>query len=134
MLEPDIVVLAPDVPDTVLVAEVKTDANTVDWNAVESQIKEYMVGRQCPIALIVTPTESRVYRDSFSEMSVDAVLMDGTYPTVELLGLSSVPDDAKALETAVGAHSIPPRWHRLIPPASIGEISHFTHRWNKSVG
>ncbi len=34
----------------------------------------------------------------------------------------------------VGAYSIPPRWRRLIPPASIGEISHFTHRWNKSVG
>ena len=34
----------------------------------------------------------------------------------------------------VGSLFLPPRWHRLTPPAFAGAFPHWPHRWDKSVG
>lgn len=97
--EADIIVMAPDVPDVVLVAEIKQ--GKFDLGAVEAHLKDYMLKRRCSLALLVTPNNTRIYRDTFADFTPASVTLVGEYPTSKLLDLDPVPDDEKGLHDAV---------------------------------
>ena len=99
MLTADLVVLAPDLPETRLVVEVKRGA--FDRQEAVRQIKAYMAGRNCPIGLLITPTETWLLRDTYEGSGPDAIGQAGAYPTAALLGLAEVPEDEASLVRAV---------------------------------
>jgi hypothetical protein len=98
MLRADLVVLAPELPETRLVVEVKR--GSFDRDEVVRQIKEYMVARRCPVALLVTPVDTWILRDTYEGYGEDAI-KESTYSTAALLGIAQVPDEEDDLVRAV---------------------------------
>lgn len=99
MLRPDFVVLAPELPETRLVVELKLgDARHED---VIDQMKRYMVARRCPIGLLITPTQAWLLRDTYEASGLESIREEGPYATAELLGLASVPENEQTLALAV---------------------------------
>ena len=80
----NVIVLAPDLPDVALMAEVKTVPG--DRTLAEEQLKRYMLGRRCPVFLLVTPVTTWIYRDSYRGYSEGAIDLVADVPTEELLG------------------------------------------------
>lgn len=99
MFQPDVVVLAPHVPDVSLIAEVKRSFPNLA--GIEGQLRQYMLDRRCSLALLVDPRATRMYRDTFKDYSADSIELVGEYSTGDFLGLDSVPDDERALHEAV---------------------------------
>lgn len=99
MLRPDFVVLAPELPETRLVVELK--AGDARSDEVIEQIKHYMVARRCPIGLLITPTDAWLLRDTYETSGIEAIREEGPYSTTELLGLTAVPATGPALALAV---------------------------------
>ncbi|MGH7268803.1 MAG: hypothetical protein ACREJ3_00090 [Polyangiaceae bacterium] len=97
--EADVVVMARDVPDVRLVAEVKR--NIADLGAAEAQLRQYMLARKCSLALLVTPERTRIYRDTFADFTEASVQLVGEFSTAELLDLTAVPSDERGLQEAV---------------------------------
>ncbi|MGO9837352.1 MAG: hypothetical protein ACLP1X_24420 [Polyangiaceae bacterium] len=97
--EADVVVMARDVPDVRLVAEVKR--NIGDLRDAEVQLRQYMLARKCSLALLVTPERTRIYRDTFADFTEGSVQLVGDFSTAELLDLDEVPTDEHALQEAV---------------------------------
>lgn len=97
--EADIVVLAREVPDVRLVAEVKR--NIGDLNSVEAQLRQYMLARKCSLGLLVTPERARIYRDTYADFTEGSVKLVGEFSTAELLDLAQVPSDERGLQEAV---------------------------------
>lgn len=56
--EAHIIVMAPDVPDVTLVAEIRS--TLPDLEASEDQLKRYMFARKCALAMLVTPDHTRI--------------------------------------------------------------------------
>jgi len=80
----DIVVTKPDSPEVLLVAEIKIGRTEI--HRVENQIKTYMTSLSCPVGLLVTPEETRFYRNPFTAYDAETVELIGTCVTSELLG------------------------------------------------
>lgn len=99
MLRADLVVLAPDLPETRLVVEIKR--GSFDRDGTIGQLKTYMAARNCAIGLLLTPDETWLLRDTYEGSGADAIKEAGTYPTTALLGLAEVPQDEAALVRAV---------------------------------
>ncbi len=97
--EADVVVLAREVPDVRLVAEVKR--NIGDLDTIEAQLRKYMLARKCSLGLLVTPERARIYRDSYADFTEGSVKLVGDFPTAELLDLAEVPTDERGLQEAV---------------------------------
>jgi hypothetical protein len=78
---PDIIVTDPKGSDVALVVEAKT--NLRDLESSERQLKRYMTGTLCPVGLIVTPQQLRLYRNQYvSEESIELV---GTFDVRDVL-------------------------------------------------
>lgn len=97
--QPDVIVLAPSVPDVSVIAEVKR--SFPDLEVVESQLRKYMLDRRCSLALLVSPNKTRIYRDTFRDYTAGSIELLGEYDTADLLGLDTVTDDERALHEAV---------------------------------
>jgi len=97
--EADIIVMAADVPDVTLVAEIKR--GKFDLGATEARLKDYMLKRRCSLALLVNPETTRMYRDTFANFTPASVTLVGAYPTSKLLDLDPVPEDERGLHDAV---------------------------------
>jgi hypothetical protein len=97
--EADVLVMARDVPDVRLVAEVKRHIG--DIRGAEAQLRQYMLARKCSLGLLVTPERSRIYRDTFADFTEGSVQLVGDFSTAELLDLDEVPSDEHALQGAV---------------------------------
>jgi hypothetical protein len=95
----DIIVMAPDVPDVTLVAQIKK--GRFDEQATEAHLKEYMLRRKCSLALLVTPEKTRIYRDTFADFTPASITLVGEYGTTEVLGVDVVPEDERGLHDAV---------------------------------
>lgn len=80
----DVIVLAADRPEVALVAEVKGH-RIEDRTPVEEQLKRYMLDRHCPVALLVTPTTTWIYRDSYRDYSEGSIEVVAELETQELL-------------------------------------------------
>jgi hypothetical protein len=97
----DLLVLAPDLPEAQLLVEVKV--GEFDRREVEEQLRVNMVSWSCPVALLVTPTRTWLFRDSYAESGDEAIEISGEYPTTDLLGLVEVSGDEHELLEAVRA-------------------------------
>jgi hypothetical protein len=95
----DVLVMARDVPDVRLVAEVKR--NIRDLAQAESQLRRYMLDRKCSLGLLVTPLHTRIYRDTFADFTEGSVQLVGEFSTAEVLDVDEAPDTEHALQEAV---------------------------------
>jgi hypothetical protein len=97
--EADVLVMARDVPDVRLVAEVKRNIGNV--GDAEAQLRQYMLARRCSLGLLVTPEHTRIYRDTFADFTEGSVQLVGEFSTAELLDMDEAPADEHALQEAV---------------------------------
>lgn len=97
--EADVLVMACDTPDVLLVAEVKR--RIPDRENAERALRSYMLARRCSLGLLVTPEKTWVYRDTYADFTPSSVQLVGEYPTNELLDVEVAPADEAALQTAV---------------------------------
>jgi hypothetical protein len=123
MFQPDVVVLAPNEPDVSLIAEVKR--SFPELTGVESQLRQYMLDRRCSLALLVSPSVTRMYRDTFKDYSADSIELVGEYATADLLGLDPVPVDERALHEAVMSwlERLASAWPSGLPQNDIAKAS-----------
>ena len=75
--EPDILVTTPGEPQVTLVVEAKT--HVPDLEHVEAGLKQYMVGMQCPVGVLITPEHLWLYRDFYTSRAPDSVRRVGDY-------------------------------------------------------
>ena len=91
---PDIVVTRPDSPEVLLAVQVKAWAAVA--HAAEAQIKDYMVHQSCPIGMLVTPEDTRFFRNRYTGYGPEAIQQIGECRTNELL--DAMPDKAPLTE------------------------------------
>jgi hypothetical protein len=97
--EPDILITTPD--GIALAVEAKT--TLPNFEHAEEDIKQYMVGMQCPVGLLITPERIWIYRDFYSARSPLSVQRVGEF-------------DAK------------PLWQQAPPPQGAA-FQGFVQRW-----
>jgi hypothetical protein len=97
--QPDIIVTTPN--GIALVVEVKV--TVLNLQRTEEDLKQYMVGMQCPIGLLVTPERMWLYRDFYTTRSPQSVQRVGEF-------------DLKAL------------W-RQAPPSNPADFELFVQQW-----
>lgn len=93
----DVLVLARDTSEVTLIAEIRMrepDASTVQ------QLKRYMLDRRCSMALLVTPTTTTLYRDTFADYTDATIVEQAVVSTAALLGLERQPSSERELEQA----------------------------------
>lgn len=90
--------MAPNVPDVTLVAHVR---KAIDPDSAEPTLRRYMLDRRCSLALLVTPEQTWIYRDTYRDFTEASIELVGKYSTADLLGVSSVPADERALTVTV---------------------------------
>jgi hypothetical protein len=94
-MKPDLIVLARELPEVQLVAEVKVGA--FDRAVTERQLKRYMLARNCPLALLITPETTWLLRDSYEGSDEASIYVAGEYATSDLLDLNQVPTSEREL-------------------------------------
>jgi Putative restriction endonuclease len=80
---PDIVVTKSDSPEVLLTVEVK--ASSTDVLDSERQLKAYMASTGCPAGMLVTPEQTRFYRNRYTEYGPESVQTLGETATSALL-------------------------------------------------
>ena len=73
--QPDIIVTTPD--GVSLVVEAKVTLPNLERT--EEGLKQYMVGMQCPVGLLITPERMWLYRDSYTSRSPESVEFVGEF-------------------------------------------------------
>ena len=74
---PDILVTSPDEPRVTLVIEAKVHLQ--DFDRTEAELKQYMVGMQCPLGMLITPDRMWLYRDSYTTRAPDSIQRVGEF-------------------------------------------------------
>ena len=82
-LWPEIIITERDSPEVLLAITVI--AGGAETKQAEDQLKRYMVGRSCPVGMLVTWDETRFYRNRYTGNEPDSVKMIGACATGELL-------------------------------------------------
>jgi len=88
--QPDILVTGPD--GVSLVVEAKSAVGNIERT--EEQLKQYMIGMQCPTGIVVTPDRMWVYRDRYTARSPQSIERVGEFDTTGLWQQSPPPDAA----------------------------------------
>src|SRR3989442_719476 len=96
---PDILVTSPEESHAALVIEAKVHIPNLD--RADEQIKQYMVGMQCPVGLLITPERLRLYRDFYTDRSSRSVQRIGDYNAAPLWAPESPPRDELRFEIFV---------------------------------
>lgn len=96
--QPDILVTSPNEPRVTLVIEAKVHLSNLDRT--EAQLKQYMVGMQCPLGMLITPERMWLYRDSYTSRSPDSVQRVGEY-NIKSLWREPPPAEGRQFETFV---------------------------------
>jgi hypothetical protein len=78
--QPDILIITPD--GITLVVEAKVTLPNLE--GVEEDLKQYMVGMQCPTGLLITPKRMWLYRDSYTTLSPQSVQRVGEFSLTRL--------------------------------------------------
>jgi hypothetical protein len=94
--EPDIFVTTPD--GITLVIEAKVTLPNLQ--RAEEDLKQYMVGMQCPIGLLITPERMWLYRDFYTTRSPQSVQCIGEF-NVKSLWQQPPPSQGEAFEMFV---------------------------------
>jgi len=81
--EADIIVTDPESSDIAMVVEAKTSMH--DLESSERQLKRYMAGMRCPVGLIVTPEQLRLYRNRYLSSSEDTIELVGAFDVHDVL-------------------------------------------------
>ena len=124
---PDVLVMAPDLPEVALVAEIKASVTSLE--SVEAQLKEYMLARQCPVGMIVTPERTWVYHDMFADAPRESIERVGEFVTSDLLRIESAPSEERELASAVRAwlQRLASSWLDVLPASIEIRRSLLTH-------
>src|SRR5260370_7962537 len=96
--QPDILVTSPDEPRVTLVIEAKVHLSDLDRT--EAQLKQYMVGMQCPLGMLITPERMWLYRDSYTSRSPNSIQRVGEYD-IKSLWREPPPTDGTVFEAFV---------------------------------
>jgi hypothetical protein len=91
----DLIVLDRELPEVQLVAEVKV--GKFDRAVTERQLKLYMLARNSPLGLLITPEIAWLLRHSYEHSGEDAIVLAGEYATSDLLDLDEVPGSEREL-------------------------------------
>jgi hypothetical protein len=83
-LRPAIIVMEPDMPELLLVVEIR--ANVPEQESDDTELKSYMVGRSCPVGMLVTTEKVSVYRNRYKGYTPQSLDIIGGCPTSELIG------------------------------------------------
>jgi hypothetical protein len=78
--QPDILITTPD--GITLVVEAKVSLPNLE--RAEEDLKQYMVGMQCPTGLLITPKRMWLYRDSYTTRSPQSVRRVGEFNLTRL--------------------------------------------------
>ncbi|HXB68418.1 MAG TPA: hypothetical protein VNY05_09250 [Candidatus Acidoferrales bacterium] len=92
----DIIVTTPD--GVLLVVEAKVTQPNLE--RAEEQLKQYMVGMQCPVGLLITPERMWLYRDSYTSRSPQSVQRVGEFD-LESLWQQPPPSQGESFERFV---------------------------------
>ncbi|HYO58046.1 hypothetical protein [Archangium sp.] len=120
VFSPDVIVRANDRPDVRLAVEVKV--GQVDLDEVARQLRDYMSAVACPLGLLVTPRQTHVYQETYSDTS-DSIREFAVVETPVLIGARGIGENALELERAVR------RWletmvrHPGVPLHRAGEVA-----------
>src|SRR5260370_31162644 len=116
---PDILVTSPEESRVAIVIEAKV--HIPDLERTEQELKQYMVGMQCPVGLLITPEHLRLYRDFYTDRSARSVQRIGEY-NATLLWAQPPPHDEARFEIFV-QHCLPPTPDQPTPrlPPDIGQ-------------
>ena len=71
-------------PELLLVVEIR--ANVPEQESDDTELKSYMVGRSCPVGMLVTTEKVSVYRNRYKGYTPQSVDIIGGCPTSELIG------------------------------------------------
>jgi hypothetical protein len=80
---PDIIVTEPEGWEPALVVEAETALH--DLETLERKLKRYMSGTHCPVGLIVTPQQLRLYRNRYLSSSQDPIELVGAFDVHDVL-------------------------------------------------
>lgn len=83
--QPDVIVMAPDLPRVELLVEVRLRPTDDEFARIEAQLRRYMRARNCAAGLLVTEVQTRIYEDRYLTRSADSIEHVGTVPTVALV-------------------------------------------------
>jgi hypothetical protein len=120
VFSPDVIVRANDRPDVRLAIEVKVGQADLDDAA--RQLRAYMRAVACPLGLLVTPRETHVYQETYSDGS-DSIRELAVVETPVLIGARGLSENECELEGAVR------RWletmvrHPGVPLHHVGEMA-----------
>jgi hypothetical protein len=78
------VVSSPDSPKVLLVVNVQGSA--ADATGAETDLKVYMARMDCPAGMLVTPEQTRFYRNNYTDYTPQTVELIGECPTIDLRG------------------------------------------------
>ncbi len=95
---PDLLVESPDGGSFALIAVVRLGA--ISRESVE-QLKRYMFGMRCPVALLVTSASVEILRDTYAEFTPAAIESVGCYDAPAEVTAAAAPARAMMFERAV---------------------------------
>jgi len=93
---PDIIVTGEETPKMLLVVEAKLNPSIRKED--ESQLKSYMLHMRCPIGLLVTPDQIRVFRDNYTAHSENSVERVGSFAAPKNWDIFKAPHHGSDLE------------------------------------
>jgi hypothetical protein len=94
--QPDIIVTTPN--GITLVIEAKVSVTNLQRT--EEDLKQYMIGMQCPVGLLITPQRMWLYRDSYTTRSPQSVQRVGEFD-LKLLWRQAPPSEPVSSELFV---------------------------------
>ncbi len=77
VFEPDLIVTTDNGTELALVVETKLHSRFL--SETEGELKQYMLGMQCPVGLVTTPRTIRLYHDQYLSASEESVELVGEY-------------------------------------------------------
>jgi hypothetical protein len=98
VFRPDVIVRGTDRPLLRLAVGIKTEKEDLDETA--RQLRQYMSGEACPLGLLVTPEETHVYQETYSD-GPDSIRELAVVETPVLINARGVIDNGPELERAV---------------------------------
>lgn len=108
VFEPDWIVTSDDGTQWELIVEAKLHP---EFPGTESQLKQYMMGMNCPLGLLATPKILRLYRDEYLSDTEESVKVVGEYAAPsewakwqEVMGSEVEPDSEGAVSRYRNTH------------------------------
>jgi len=106
VFNPDLIVMANDGTDLVLVVEAKQSLTRLADT--ESQLRQYMLAMRCPVGLLATVKALRLYYDQYLSAGEDSVKLIGDYPAPSVW--AKFEDRNGAPEAAAGFEDVVRAW------------------------